>query len=208
MYCFWKTKGITIRPWREDIVFGTVQEGDTLKISILASKPWKGKVIFDTPRHHSNMKMPIDWPRINQFPEWFTVQSGKIYTLRDLTSNVNKAYTGQQLQQGITIELRPGSERRLLILAPPTVKAIKNPSFLQIQVDGSKVLQYNHALVPPPESKSENCTRSGFIHPLWSPYGNILTEMHPPDHIHHMGIWMPWTNAEFEGRKIESTSGT
>jgi len=203
MYCLWKTKGITIRPWRKDVILGAVKEDETLKISIVARKPWQGKIIFDAPRHQTNMKMPLDWPRINQFPEWFTVRSGKIYTLRDLTSNANKAYTGQQLRQGITIELRPGSEQRLLILAPPNVKAIKNPSFLQIQVDDSKVLQYNHAPVPPPQGTDPLYTRSGFIHPLWSPTGQVLTQIHPKDHIHHMGIWMPWTNTEFEGRKID-----
>jgi hypothetical protein len=45
--------------------------------------------------------------------------------------------------------------------------------------------------------------RRRFIHPLWSPAGEILTDIHPPDHLHHMGIWMPWTNTEFEGRKID-----
>ncbi|GAG27004.1 unnamed protein product, partial [marine sediment metagenome] len=203
MYCLWKTKGISIRPWREDVIFGAVQQGDTLKIAIAADRKWKGKIIFDTPRHKTNMNMPLDWPRINQFPEWFTVQSEKLYTLRDLTLNANKIYTGRQLRQGITIELCPGSERRLLILAPPTVKLVKNPSVLQIHVDGNKVLQYNHAPVPPPKGKSKNYTRSGFIHPLWSPAGQVLTQIHPKDHIHHMGIWMPWTNARFEGRNID-----
>jgi hypothetical protein len=203
MYCLWKTKGITIKPWREDVIFGAVQQGNVLKVNIAADKAWKGKILFDTPRHQTYMNMPFDWPRINQFPEWFTARKGKIYTLRDLTSKVNKAYTGQQLQQGIRIELQPGFERRMLILAPPVVKVIKNPSALQIEVNGAKVLQYNHAPVPPPQGANPLDIRSGFIHPLWSPYGNILTEMHPRDHFHHMGIWMPWTNSEFEGRKID-----
>ncbi|MHC4336699.1 MAG: DUF6807 domain-containing protein [Planctomycetota bacterium] len=202
MYCLWKTKGITIRPWREDVIFGAVQQGDQLKVSIRADKEWKGEILFDTPRHRKNMKMPLDWPRINQFPEWFTFRSGKLYTLRDLTLNTNRIYTGR-LHHRITINLRPGIERRLLILAPPTVKLIKNPSVLQIRVDGKKVLQYNHAPVPPPKGKSKNYTRSGFIHPLWSPAGHVLTQIHPKDHIHHMGIWMPWTNTQFEGRKID-----
>jgi len=115
MYCLWKTKGLTIRPWREDVVFGAVQESDVLKISIRAEKKWQGKILFDTPRHKTIMKMPLDWPRINQFPEWFTVESEKRYTVRDLTSDSKSTYTGKQLQEGIIINLQPGTERYLLV---------------------------------------------------------------------------------------------
>jgi len=127
MYCLWKTKGLTIRPWREDVVFGAVQDGNILKISIRADKDWRGKIIFDTPRHKTIMKMPLDWPRINQFPEWFTVEAKKHYTVHDLTSDSASnagheqtalraaTYTGRQLHQGITINLQPGTERRLLV---------------------------------------------------------------------------------------------
>jgi len=74
---------------------------------------------------------------------------------------------------------------------------------LDIYHGQTKVLRYNHALIPPPEGASTLYTRSGFIHPLWSPAGAELTRIHPSDHIHHMGIWMPWTNTEFEGRKVD-----
>ena len=83
------------------------------------------------------------------------------------------------------------------------VDVAKNDSFLEIHKRGKKILRYNHAPVPPPEGASLLYTRSGFIHPLWSPAGAILTNIHPADHIHHMGIWMPWTKTEFEGREVD-----
>lgn len=90
---------------------------------------------------------------------------------------------------------------------PPTVEATvevtKNDSFLQIQRGRNKILRYNHAIVPPPEGQSELFSRSGFIHPLWSPSGDILTNIHPSDHIHHVGIWMPWTHTKFEGKDVD-----
>ncbi|MGD8500377.1 MAG: hypothetical protein PVJ86_07000, partial [Phycisphaerales bacterium] len=115
MYCLWKTKGLTIRPWREDVVFGAVQDGDVLKIIISAEASWKGKLIFDTPRHQTIMKMPLDWPRINQFPEWFTVESQKRYLVHDLTSNSRKSHSSKQLQDGIAISLRRGVPRYLSV---------------------------------------------------------------------------------------------
>ena len=115
MYCLWKTKGTTIQPWREDVSFGAVQDGNSLKIAISVKKDWMGKIIFDCPRHKTNMKLPLDWPRINQFPEWFTAESQKTYTVTDTTSGSKQTFTGQQLRQGLTITLQPGTEKHLLI---------------------------------------------------------------------------------------------
>jgi hypothetical protein len=115
MYCLWKTQGLTIQPWRQDVIFGAVQAGDTLKIAIRAEKAWQGKILFDAPRHKTIMKLPLDWPRINQFPEWFTADSDKRYTIRDLTSASQATYSGKQLQRGIPTDLQPGAQKHLLI---------------------------------------------------------------------------------------------
>jgi hypothetical protein len=90
------------------------------------------------------------------------------------------------------------------------VKAIKNDKTLVLQQGDAKVLQYNHGIVPAPkdmgrvpEVRRPLYDRSGFIHPLWSPNGLVLTDIHPSDHLHHMGIWMPWTHTRYEGRRID-----
>ena len=127
MYCLWKTKGLTIRPWREDVVFGAVQDGDILKISIRANKDWRGKILFDTPRHKTIMKMPLDWPRINQFPEWFTVEAKKRYTVHDLTSDSTAKYTGRQLRDGMSVECKPGAQLHLLV-KPATAAGHSKPA--------------------------------------------------------------------------------
>jgi hypothetical protein len=41
--------------------------------------------------------------------------------------------------------------------------------------------------------------RSGFLHPLYSPVGNILTDGFPVGHVHQHGIMMAWANARFKG---------
>jgi hypothetical protein len=83
------------------------------------------------------------------------------------------------------------------------VEIVKTDEYLDITVGGNKVLRYNQAIVPPPPGKSELYNKSGFIHPLWSPAGAVLTNIHPADHIHHMGLWMPWTHTVFEGRDTD-----
>jgi hypothetical protein len=75
MYNLWKSKGLHVEPWRADLYLGAEQKGDSLLITLRSSEPWKGKLYFDYSRFKENMKLPIDWPRINQFPEWFTVKT-------------------------------------------------------------------------------------------------------------------------------------
>ena len=89
----------------------------------------------------------------------------------------------------------------------PYLQAENNDSFLQIQAHGPsgirKILRYHHAIVPAPKGQSKLYDRSAFIHPLWSPKGSVLTNIHPPDHYHHLGIWMPWTKTKFEGEEVD-----
>jgi hypothetical protein len=59
--------------------------------------------------------MPLDWPRINQFPEWFTANAENSYAVHDLTQNSKKIYTGAQLQKGLPITLQRGSARKLMV---------------------------------------------------------------------------------------------
>ena len=74
---------------------------------------------------------------------------------------------------------------------------------LWITCHGKRVLAYQHAIHPAPGGASDLYERSGFIHPLYSPAGAVLTRVNPPDHLHHMGLWNPWTKTEFEGRTID-----
>ena len=70
--------------------------------------------------------------------------------------------------------------------------------------EGSRsLLQYNFKTIYPPIGVDTAYKRSGFIHPLWSPHGQILTRIQPPDHYHHYGIWNPWTHVLYEGDTID-----
>lgn len=115
MYAFWKTQGLSIEPWRPDVRFGAVRQGDKLYVSITADEPWSGKLIFDKPRHRLQMHLPIDYPRINQFPEWFTTEAAESYTLTDLATGKTATHPGSRLQTGIPLQLDPGMELRLTI---------------------------------------------------------------------------------------------
>jgi len=83
MYALWKTQGITAAPWREDLQLGAVREKDgALKVFVKSEWPWAGRLRFDRPRHKDFFHMPFDYPRINQFPEWFTVDTPARYQIQ------------------------------------------------------------------------------------------------------------------------------
>lgn len=65
------------------------------------------------------------------------------------------------------------------------------------------ILHYRHALLPPPPGQADKWARSGFIHPLYSPAGEVLTWAQPPDHFHHMGLWNPWTRVTWKGNHTD-----
>jgi hypothetical protein len=66
-----------------------------------------------------------------------------------------------------------------------------------------KVLDYRHAFLEAPSNVDPLYGKSGFIHPLKSPEGNILTQIQPGDHYHHYGIWNPWTRTYVEGETVD-----
>ncbi|MFH1965880.1 MAG: hypothetical protein ABIJ42_10125, partial [Acidobacteriota bacterium] len=115
MYALWKTQGTSIQPWREDVILGAVQKDQELYLYIKAGKDWSGKLVFDESRHKTIMKLPIDWPRINQFPEWFTVSAGDRYSVDLNSGETLHSYTGKQLREGIELTIEAGEEKQFVI---------------------------------------------------------------------------------------------
>ncbi|MCE5344690.1 MAG: PmoA family protein [Bacteroidales bacterium] len=68
-----------------------------------------------------------------------------------------------------------------------------------LKKDNSEILHYQTSVLYPPAKVDTIYKRSGFIHPLMTPSGNVLTRVNPPDHYHHMGIWNPWTRVKRGG---------
>jgi len=115
MYCLWKTQGVTIDPWRKDLIYGAMQENGQLYLNIFAKANWRGKVVFDKPRHRLNIRLPLDWPRINQFPEWFTISPDCKYMVEDVLSGDRRIFSGKELIEGIPLKLQSGQEKRYLV---------------------------------------------------------------------------------------------
>jgi len=115
LYALWKTAGLTVRPWRPDVRFGAVRKDGKLHVVLTAEKAWSGRVMFDRPRHKVNLHLPIDYPRLNQFPEWFVAEAEKRYTVADPAGRKTKTVSGRELIKGLAVKVEPGAKLQLLV---------------------------------------------------------------------------------------------
>jgi len=75
---------------------------------------------------------------------------------------------------------------------------------LHVKVGDKPMLVYNQAVVPSPDPKTPYYAKSGHIHPVFNPSGQMVTDDFNPDHAHQHGIMFAWRKTTFEGR---STNG-
>ncbi len=114
LYALWKTQGITASPWRRDLQLGAVRlEDGAVEVWLKCSRPWKGTLRFDRRRHRDWFHMPFDYARINQFPEWLTVQKESKYEMGRLAGEA-QVVTGEQLWN-YPLSLEPNEPLRLSV---------------------------------------------------------------------------------------------
>ncbi|MEA4917891.1 PmoA family protein [Proteiniphilum sp.] len=108
--------------------------------------------------------------------------------------------------------MRRGTKRTFVAKVKETVSTtpkisklnlIKENNDLVIQYEDQLVLKYRYTPMSPPKGVDPLFTRSGFIHPLCSPGGEVLTRVQAPDHYHHYGIWGPWTLTHIGNREVD-----
>ena len=113
IYNLWKSQGACIHPWRSDVTLGAVEENGALYLSLSAADDWSGEIFFDTARHREVMHLPFDWPRINQFPEWFPVNPEAMYSLKNESLGSSELYEGIDLIGGVKMNLEAGEHLSL-----------------------------------------------------------------------------------------------
>ncbi len=85
----------------------------------------------------------------------------------------------------------------------PVISAKKDTGALTIGTGNRSFLSYYYLTRYPPKGVDTAYRRSGFIHPLFSPHGQVLTRIQAPDHYHHYGLWNPWTHVLYQKDTID-----
>ena len=58
-------------------------------------------------------------------------------------------------------------------------------------------------MVQPPKNVDPVYARSGYIHPVQTQQGKIVTDAFPADHLHQNGIFNGWVNTDFKGHSVD-----
>ncbi|HEY3319024.1 MAG TPA: PmoA family protein [Planctomycetota bacterium] len=80
------------------------------------------------------------------------------------------------------------------------VSVTKNGTALDVTIDGKKVISYFVEKSELPKGYGPEFQRGGYIYPVLTPSGKLVTDDYPPAHKHHHSVWGAWTKTEFEGR--------
>jgi hypothetical protein len=83
---------------------GAVREGERLYLSLEAPGP--ETVQFDFARHRRVLNLDKNYVRLNEFPEWYTVDENTLYRVRRVGGGEGEVWLGSELVAGVV--LQPG----------------------------------------------------------------------------------------------------
>ncbi|MBW3595663.1 MAG: PmoA family protein [Planctomycetes bacterium] len=110
------------------------------------------------------------------------------------------------------VRLRPAPLLWVLLLAVPgsgknaaaqALELSQSDAAIAVRQDGRLVLVYNIQPPPAPEGIDPVYRRSGFLHPVASPKGRVVTQAFPVDHPHQHGIFTAWVRTTYGGKPVD-----
>ena len=102
--------------------------------------------------------------------------------------------------------LKPGTEENFVLSTASAadgnqVTVTRDKTKLKLKMAGRPLAEYQAEPGEFPQAEIKPLfRRGGYLHPLYSPAGRVITDDFPPNHIHHHGVWWAWTKTEFEDR--------
>jgi len=102
LYAMMKTQGCFLDGWQEGVRLGAVRDGDRLLVSLETPAGWKGRLRFDHARHRRDLNFARNYVRLNEWPEWYTVDENTLYRLTDVAGK-ETVRLGSDLEDGIEV---------------------------------------------------------------------------------------------------------
>ena len=115
LYAFARTSGLSLEPWQQGALVGAARDGPCLVVALGSPTEWSGRLLFDSPRHRLYLRLPVDYPRLNKWPEWYPVELASQYRVDDLGKQTSGIHDGAALHEGIALQLASGLERQLRV---------------------------------------------------------------------------------------------
>jgi hypothetical protein len=86
-----------------------------MAIVVATGEDWNGRLVFDRPRHATNLRLPLNYPRLNEWPEWFAVQAGASYHVGDVLTGRASIVDAAVLSDGLPLALTAGTDQHVSI---------------------------------------------------------------------------------------------
>jgi hypothetical protein len=143
---------------------------------------------------------------IVSFP-WPAADAGKALALRDAQGmRVPLQVDAQGRATFVLPALAAGASATFTVeegaSTPVAVTAVEEEDGVKLLLGMATVLRYQ-TKGKLPAGIGANYLRGGYIHPLYTPGGLLVTDDYPGDHRHHHGIWSAWAHSSFEGRQMD-----
>ena len=89
------------------------------------------------------------------------------------------------------------------LVGKPQFNFIKRNGTINLNHGNQSLIGYRYKMKLPPIGVNKLYQKSGYIHPVLSPWGDTLTRIQPPDHFHHYGVWGPWTKTKINNTQVD-----
>jgi predicted secreted protein len=104
LYAYMKSLGVRPERWEPGVRVGAVRDG--ARVLLRLDMPAPRRIQFDFARHRRVLNLDQNYVRLNEFPEWFTVDENHLYRLRQPSTGTPDVKLGSELIAGV--EMAPG----------------------------------------------------------------------------------------------------
>jgi hypothetical protein len=87
--------------------------------------------------------------------------------------------------------------------AAERLRLIESDAAITVTRGETPVVVYNKQSPPVPTGIDPIYRRSGFLHPVASPAGHVVTATFPFDHAHQHGVFTAWVNTTYADRSVD-----
>ncbi len=102
LYALMKSLGARPEHWKPGIRVGGVRDGERLYLSLEAAGATRMRL--DYARHRRVLNFDRNYARLNEYPEWYTVDENKVYRLQKTGPGSEQILLGSELIEGFMLE--------------------------------------------------------------------------------------------------------
>jgi hypothetical protein len=138
----------------------------------------------------------------------FEARVGSVFALRDAQGVELPVQVDGRGNATFVLPSLPKGEKASFTLVRPTqwpknvATATQVDDAIRLRIGGTTVLDFK-TVGRAPSGVEALFARAGYLHPIYTPGGVLVTDDYPEDHRHHHGVWTAWTRTRFNGHEVD-----